>query len=222
MSKALDLKDQKFGRLLVISREANNKYKQSVWLCQCECGVRKLIKGTQLNKGGTKSCGCLQKDVLRERSTTHGGTKGRTCSKTYNTYRGMKSRCYRERDTHFYLYGAKGIKVCDRWLESFENFYEDMGERPEGLTLERKDPTKDYEPSNCKWENITGQNYNIGVKSNNTTGRTGIRQSRNGEKWLAFISKDCVKYYLGTYDSYEEAIEVRELAELELYGFIKK
>lgn len=222
MSKALDLTGKVFGRLLVLNREGNNKNQQSIWLCKCECGNLKSIHGSSIKNGETKSCGCLQKEALRERSLTHGGTIGRTCSKTYNTYRGMKSRCYREKDTRFYSYGAKGIKVCDRWLESFENFLEDMGERPEGLTIERKDPTKNYEPSNCIWGDITEQNFNIGIKSNNKTGRTGVKKSGNGQKWIAFISKSCIKYHLGTYDSYEEAAEIRGLAELELYGFTKR
>ena len=92
-----------------------------------------------------------------DNSIRHGHAVGGKASKTYSKWQGMKTRCYNPNSNRFQYYGGKGIKVCDRWLNSFENFLADMGECPEGMTLDRIDNTKDYEPGNCKWSTLTEQ-----------------------------------------------------------------
>jgi hypothetical protein len=87
-------------------------------------------------------------------------THGLTASPTYRSWQHMKRRCCEVTHHNYYRYGARGIKVCDRWLESFENFLADMGIRPEGTTLDRKDGTKDYTPDNCRWATPTEQTDN--------------------------------------------------------------
>lgn len=126
----------------------------SVLRCQCTCGTLISAKLYNLKRGSTGSCGCLAK----ERRSTHGlsGTKA------YEIWRGMKSRCTPD-SRHAVNYHNRGIRVCKRW-EKFENFYEDMGDPPDGLTLERKDNNKGYDKNNCKWatyeENLSNTRNN--------------------------------------------------------------
>lgn len=141
-----DLTGMRFGRLQVVARTESNKGR-SMWLCQCICGKERVVAQKYLRDGRTRSCGCLRRDQLRERSTTH----GLSASTTYQTWSSIRSRCYNTNQGCYEKYGASGITVCDRWLESFENFLEDMGERPKNQTLDRKDPFGNYEPSNCRW-----------------------------------------------------------------------
>jgi hypothetical protein len=86
-------------------------------------------------------------EAQSKRATTHGMSR----SKIYNSWQSMKDRCYNENAVNYENYGGRGIRVCDRWVESFKNFYEDMGERPEGTTLDRINNEKDYTPENCQW-----------------------------------------------------------------------
>lgn len=136
-----DLTGLKFGRWTVLCW-TKKKYSEQIWLCRCDCGTEKEVIGGTLKTGKSKSCGCYSKEV----STKHGmeGTR------IYNTWAQMLSRCNNPKAQSYPFYGAKGIKVCDRWKE-FLHFYADMGDRQEGKTLDRIDSLKDYEPSNCRW-----------------------------------------------------------------------
>jgi len=90
----------------------------------------------------------------------HGHTPRGKCSPTYYSWLNMKSRCYCSSSRGYYNYGARGIKVCDRWLHNFSTFLADMGERPEGRSLDRIDGSKDYTPENCRWATRVEQNRN--------------------------------------------------------------
>ncbi len=134
-----------YGRLTVTGRDLS--YKSSVkWNCLCACGNLVSVHSGSLQKGLTKSCGCLRHEIIKEKITTHGMTN----SPEYRIWRAMLNRCYNSNYDHFADYGGRGIKVCDRWLNSFENFYADMGPS-NGLTIERINGNEDYHPSNCKW-----------------------------------------------------------------------
>ena len=155
MPKFIDLSGFVFGRLTVTTRAPNREYPSSkravFWNCQCRCGKRKAVSSQKLRRGETRSCGCLHSEVasrgFSKRLTTHGGSY----SKEYNVWRGLLKRCENPKDKDYSRYGGRGIKVCKRWHD-FSNFMDDMGPRPEGLTVERRNVNGDYEPSNCSWE----------------------------------------------------------------------
>lgn len=153
-----NLAGQRFGRLLVIKCVGRNKSGSSIWECKCDCGNVRHVWGVSMKRGNSKSCGCLQRDYAKTCATrfltTHGMTKSTEC-KIWNS---MKQRCSNVKNSKFVDYGGRGIKVCQRWLNSFENFYSDMGPRPsKGHSIGRMDNDGNYEPSNCKWETVEEQ-----------------------------------------------------------------
>lgn len=141
--------------------------------------------------------------------------EGQTEHPLYNTYYGMKGRCLQENDKDYPRYGGRGIKVCDRWLgtDGFFNFIEDMGERPNGHTLDRKDVDGDYSPENCRWADIHTQAVNKQDKK-----YKGVSYYNNLNKYRVRISLKGKVYDLGFYEDFEEAKEVRRLAEIKYLG----
>ncbi len=166
MLKAQDWIGRKFGRLTVIGLERITGA-GTVLVCECSCGSIIRCKNHNLVSGGTTSCGCLWKEKI----TTHGMTKTRV----YSIWRAMKNRCYAPNTYYYKNYGGRGIKVCDRWLESFENFLFDMGEPPENQTIDRIDNNGNYEPSNCRWATYEQQLNN--TRSNRMVTAFGKTQS---------------------------------------------
>lgn len=156
MPKPYNLLGQKFGHLLV-KEDAGSKDNRYSCLCLCDCGNTKLIRSSALTRGHTRSCGCLQREVVRQRNTSHGESR----SSEYSIWAGMKARCYNPKATYYENYGGRGISVCEHWLHSFENFLSDMGKRPSPKhTIDRIDNDKNYEPTNCQWITRAEQNRN--------------------------------------------------------------
>lgn len=168
MSPRLDLTGKTFNRLTVIEF-AGKRGKKPFWSCRCICGtVREICRG-DIVTGHTKSCGCLAREACPPPQSAanapcskHGHATRGKISRTYHSWQAMKARCTNHRNHKYPLYGARGITVCERWLRSFENFLADMGERPEGHTLDRFPNNEgNYEPGNCRWATVTEQNRNL-------------------------------------------------------------
>jgi len=141
-----DISGQRFGRLEAL-RPVESRNGLWFWECACDCGAVDVFDGHSLRRGRTTSCGCFHKETVSALFTTH----GKCGSKTYNTWRSMVERCTSPACTTYYKYGARGITVCERWANSFENFLADMGDRPFEKTIDRIDNYRGYEPSNCRW-----------------------------------------------------------------------
>ena len=130
--------------------------KQRRVIAQCECGTIKPVLYTYIKSGRSKSCGCWTRDNWKTINLKHNHTK----TTEYRIWCNMKTRCTNPNVEHYKNYGGRGITICKQWLESFEQFYKDMGKRPEGKTLDRIDNNKGYEPSNCKWSTYSEQARN--------------------------------------------------------------
>lgn len=152
--RRIQLEGTRFGRLVALSL-ADPIGKATAYNCLCDCGAHKVVRGQSLRLGDTTSCGCARSDLMTEKQTTHGmyGTE------TYNSWRAMLARCYDKGHRQYKDYGGRGITVCHEWIK-FENFFSDMGVRPEGKTLDRIENDGDYEPGNCRWATRQEQNSN--------------------------------------------------------------
>lgn len=138
--------------------------KAAIWKMLCSCGVFCISPNRQVTSGIKQSCGHLK---LAPRVKTHGGSRGKGGTPEWRGWRAMRTRCNNPNDIFYARYGGRGIKVCDRWQSSFENFLEDMGKKPTiKHTLDRIDNSGDYEPSNCRWATQAEQANN---KRNNRT-----------------------------------------------------
>lgn len=151
-----DLTGQRFGRLEIVGRAPNGPGWTVRWSCRCDCGIEKVIAAGGILSGAVISCGCAKKEIAANLSRTHGQSK----TKFYSVWLQMIGRCHRADHPSFKDYGARGISVCERWRGSFEAFADDMGPRPDGLSIERKDNDGNYEPSNCKWATAAEQSAN--------------------------------------------------------------
>lgn len=195
----------KENKLVLIKKlDRQNKWGSFYGLYQCSCGKQKEIVISKVKSDQTISCGCSYKkhlDKMHNQNKTHGISN----SSEYTAWRHMKARCYNTNNSQYKDYGGRGIKVCDRWLNSFENFYEDMGPKPsKDLTLERKDNNSNYFPENCIWDTRKQQGKNR---------RTNIWITYNGKTQILYhwsheygISYQTIKHRLDKGWSIEDAL----------------
>lgn len=173
--KQSDYTGEKFGRLTVLQRLRQYDGKNTFYKCLCECGKETIVDGRNLKTGNTKSCGCFQSQRRIEVNITHGGTYTRL----YNIWCGMKARCYNPNSEKYKNYGARGIKICEQWVNDFHNFSE--WAKVNGFvekasygqcTIDRINVDGDYSPENCRFTTLKEQ-------MNNTTRNRYIEYNGN-------------------------------------------
>lgn len=215
------LSGETFGEFYVIEDVGSSNYGR-LYVCQCSCGMKLEMSSShlkQIGKGSRKiHCGC--KEVVRIKPTTAKRyTHKMTGSPTYNTWSNMVQRTTNENRWDYVHYGARGINVSEQWLR-FENFFEDMGEKPEGMSLERLKLDEGYCKENCVWADETTQNYHQRVRKDSKSGVAGVTMNKSGA-WLARLWKDGKLVHYSRHQSFESAVEARETSEIEHYGYEK-
>lgn len=146
----------KVGAWTILGKAQPDKKRNAKWNCRCACGIERPVYQQSLLSGASTSCGCATKhlmaDAARRGRLSHGETVGRSPSPEYRAYLSMKRRCFDHKDNRFHRYGGRGITVCNRWMDGFENFLLDMGRRPTPRhQIDRINNDGDYEPGNCRW-----------------------------------------------------------------------
>ena len=196
-SKRFDLIGSRFDRWTVLAYAGSNKHRMATWNCRCDCGIESVVSTSSLRSRQSRSCGCLQVEscATKQRASVLHRSE-------FNVWNSMMARCYRPSSNRFEQYAARGIKVCERWHD-FHAFLADMGPRPHGHTIERKDVDGDYCPENCIWLPLAKQACNR---------RDTIWFERGGERmclseWCARLSLN----YKATWAKYRKGCQLADL-----------
>ena len=157
----IDLSGKRFGKITVLGRIKKENSKRTSFLCQCDCGIKKVSQSEDLRRGKIKSCGCWKAQHIKD--VGHMNRKhGKTESRLYHIWRGSKERCQNKNSKDYKNYGGRGITICEEWIKDFQSFYEwamSHGYRDD-LTIDRIDVNGNYCPENCRWVDIKTQNQN--------------------------------------------------------------
>jgi hypothetical protein len=202
----------KFGRLTFIGEadgKINNRgHKLAHGLFMCECGNECVCDLHRVKSGVKKSCGCLRNEIAGDRFRVHGLAH----NYVHKAYKGVKTRCFNPNSVQYENYGGRGITMCEEWKSDFKKFYEWAMKNgwEEGLHLDRIDNDGNYEPNNCRFVEPK-ENNAIGrqrKRKDNTSGWVGVYKTHSN-RWMAGIQINKKPYYIGTYETVEEAVMAR-------------
>lgn len=197
-----DMINKVFNKLTVIERVEKGADGRKRYLCRCECGVYTNVRGKDIKSGNTKSCGCIAKKRAKNLNKKYRNSGKRV---EYTAWKNMVYRCYNNNSINYHSYGGRGIKVCERWLESFDNFYEDMGERPSSKhQLDRINNNDNYKPDNCRWILAHQNANNRRVKED-----WGVSRSSTG-KYYALMERQQVRRNGKSVKDKEDALKLRD------------
>lgn len=207
MAKPKEMVGKTFHRLTVLEELKERKGGSVCYECECICGNIVKVKGKYLRNGDTKSCGCLNIEKITQQGYQN-KKHGFSNLPEYNVYIGMISRCTNKNNKRYYRYGARGIDVCDRWMESFENFYKDMGERPSKKhQIDRIDNNGNYEPGNCHW----ALPYENAINKEFKSGDLGIRNVYKDKKsYYVVLKRQGFKRVSSYQSSIDKAMKIRD------------
>lgn len=195
------IQGKKFGRLLVINYHSTSKKGKAKWLCRCDCGKHSVVQSGNLVSGHTQSCGCVRKH-------SPGYDSNGKQTRIYRIWSQMKDRCRNKKNDHFIYYGGKGVVVCEEWLD-FAVFHEwaVTNGYSDDLTIDRINPSGNYEPKNCRWATRQEQMVNRSVKKG-----TGVNWEKRRNKWRARLSFKGKEVLSRNFDKYEDAVFAVEAA----------
>lgn len=201
--KAIDITGKRYGRLVVIKQVESDKQQNAQWLCQCDCGKQKIIRGKFLRSGKITSCGCILSEASKDRMTKLLTKHGMSSTKLYKVFISMHERCEKHSSNSYHRYGGRGIKICDEW-KRFEPFYEwaMANGYKEGLQIDRINNDGNYEPSNCRW---------VTLKDN----------ARNTSKCIPVIATNCETGEEILFRSINEAAEKTGICQTTIKRFLK-
>jgi hypothetical protein len=211
-SSPVNMVGARFGKLLVIEPSKLNPKRKYDYKCLCDCGESIVVFSSNLINGYTSSCGCYYMESNKRIHGTHGHTFNRTKkSSEYNCWVAIKQRCYDKNHSHYSHYGGRGIRVCQRWIDSFENFLSDMGIKPSpSHSIERNDVNGNYEPSNCRWATSAEQAVNK---------RNSVWYTYNGKE---YPRRDLAKLLGVSSSSFVQMLNKTSLEETIMYYTNKK
>lgn len=215
MGQKIDLSGKKFGYLTIISEGDRDNDGNIKWNCLCDCGNTTQVRSNLLRRGTTVSCGCYQRKQAGLINRKHGLYK----HPLYLVHAKMKARCYDPKQAGYYRYGGRGITICQRWLSSFEDFYEDVVVGYEkGLQLDRINNNGNYEPDNVRWVTPQQNGFNKGAETTSSSKYKGVSWCNSRNNWVVQISRKGKKKTSKRFESEVDAAIFYNLLATEYFG----